>query len=95
MMFKDVKFRDKMLVLSSWRGKIFKETMFLLQEEGVTSVSSTCLYRYVTYLLEDTDYNYHDNVFYEPVSRFKFTSKVFAQITFDYIMEHPKEFLLE
>ena len=95
MLFKDVNFRDKISVLKSWRSKVYMETLGLLQKNGVKYISSNSLNRYITYLLEDTDYNYHDNVFYEPISRFKFTVDVFSQITFEYVMEHQKEFLLQ
>ena len=48
--------------------------------------------RYIEYLLEDTHYDPHTNVFYEPISRFKFSADIFSTITFEYVCEHLDEF---
>lgn len=91
MLFKDCKFYDKQTVLKTWRHKIISKAEQLLQEDGIC-VYESALNRYVEYLLEDTHYNIRDNVFYEPRSHYKFTVDVFAQITYEYVLEHLGEF---
>lgn len=89
--FKDLKFHEKRSVMKTWRYKILSKARELLADDGF-NVSESSLRRYVEYLLEDTHYNVQDNVFYEPISHFKFTVNSFAQITYDYVLEHLDEF---
>lgn len=92
MLFKDCKFKDKRQVMHSWKQNIFTESMKILKEENII-VSELSLDNYIEILLEETDYNIRDNVFYEPISRYKFTVDVFTQITVEYIHEHITEFV--
>ena len=91
MLFKDLNFQDKESVLKTWRYKILEKTLKLLEKDGACLYVSA-LNRYINYLLEDTHYNPKDNVFYEPISRFKFSVDVFSSITYEYILEHLDEF---
>ncbi|WP_296884901.1 hypothetical protein [uncultured Methanobrevibacter sp.] len=94
MLFKDLEFHDKQTVLKTWRYKILEKTLKLLEKEHVTLYVSA-LNRYITYLLEDTHYNPKDNVFYEPISRFKFSVDVFSSITYEYVCEHLEEYTVK
>lgn len=86
-----MRFYDKQSVLNSWKSKILEKTLNLLDDAGI-SVRVTVLKRYIEYLLEDTHYDPYTNVFYEPVSRFKFSADIFSTIAFEYICEHLDEF---
>lgn len=88
MLFKELNFNDKQTVLKVWRWKIIKKVLEAIDFD----VSRSSLNRYVEYLLEDTHYNPSDDVFYDPISRFKFTVDIFTSITVEYIYEHPSEF---
>lgn len=91
MLFKDLNFQDKESVLKTWRYKILEKTLKLLEKEAV-HISSSDLNRYISYLLEDTHYDPYRNVFYEPVSRFKFSVDVFSSISYEYVLEHLDDF---
>ena len=91
MLLKDLKFKGKKYVMDAWTWSISTKAMDLLREDGII-VSKPSLKRYVEYLIEDTDYNERDNAFYEPISSFKFSVSVFAQITYEYVLEHLDEF---
>lgn len=91
MLFKDLKFHDKKNVLKTWQYKILEKTLKLLAEDDIV-VYKTSLKRYIRYLLEDTDYDPRTNVFYEPVSKFKFRVDVFSSITYEYVLEHLEDF---
>ena len=91
MKFKDWKHYDKQTVMKTWRYNILKKALKLLKEDNI-DVCKSALNRYVEYLLEDTDYDSKTNVFYEPRTRFKFSSDVFAGITYEYVLEHLDEF---
>lgn len=64
----------------------------MLNEMNIKIASEVTLSNYIEILLEETEYNIQDNVFYEPISRYKFTVGVFAQITVEYVQEHLDEF---
>lgn len=91
MIFKETKFHGKFQVLNSWKSNIYEKTVELLQQDNII-VSENRLKQYIEYLLEDTHYNHYDNVFYEPITRFKFTVNVFSQISYEYVLEHLDEF---
>lgn len=91
MLFNDWKSYEKQSVLNSWKSKILAKTLNLLDDSGI-SVRVTVLKRYIEYLLEDTHYDPHTNVFYEPISRFKFSADIFSSIAFEYVCEHLDEF---
>lgn len=91
MLFKDCKFKDKKNILNSWKQNVFQEAVKILHEKNI-HVRQLVLNNYIECLLEETDYNVRDNVFYEPISRYKFTVEVFAQITVEYVREHLIEF---
>ena len=94
MLFKDLNFQDKESVLKTWRYKILEKTLKLLEKESVHVIISD-LNRYINYRLDDTHYNPKDNVFYEPISRFKFSVDVFSSITYEYVCEHLEEYTVK
>ena len=87
MFFKDAKFQGKYRILKQWKQKRSEVVFDVFPGANVFEVD-----RYLTYLLEECHYNQKDNVFYEPISHYKFSVKVFAQITIEYMQEHPEEF---
>lgn len=91
MLFKDWKSYDKKSVLKTWQYKILEKTLKLLAEDDI-KVYRNSLKRYIRYLLEDTDYDPYTNVFYEPVSKFKFSVDVFSSIAYEYVLEHLEDF---
>ena len=91
MIFKEWKSYDKQNVLNTWRHKILEKTLKLLDDAGI-QVHNVVLNRYIEYLLEDTHYDPYTNVFYEPISHFKFSVDVFSTIAFEYVCEHLDEF---
>lgn len=91
MIFKDWKSYDKKTVLNTWRYKILERTLKLLDDAEI-QVHKLVLSRYIEYLIEDTHYDPHTNVFYEPISHFKFSVDVFSSIAFEYVCEHLDEF---
>ena len=91
MKFKDWKHYDKQTVLNTWKYRISKKALILLKEDNIDVYRST-LNHYIEYLLEDTDYDPKTNVFYEPHIGFKFSIDLFANITYEYVLEHLDEF---
>jgi len=94
MKFKECEFKNKVNILNTWKWNIMDSVSILFKDEGL-HLSTVAVLSYIEYLLEDTDYNHYDNAFYEPISKFKFTVDIFAQITYEYVHEHLSEFKKE
>ena len=91
MILKDWTSYEKNTVLNTWKYKILEKTLKLLDDAGI-QVHRLVLNRYIEYLLEDTHYDPYTNVFYEPISHFKFSVDVFSSIAFEYVCEHLEDF---
>lgn len=90
-----MKLPNKKRILQKWEQKIREKTYWDLEDYGKQKqqIIHNNLNRYITILLEETDYNPKEDIFYESISGFKYTAGFLSEITTEYILEHPEYFL--
>ena len=89
MKFEYVRFKGKNSVKKQLINEIKKEAHF------TDEISELAVKNYLEILLDGTDYDIDNHVFYEPITGYSLDLEFFVSVAREYVSEHINDFLLE